>query len=156
LGNAWLLRSTLVLLMGCNLVAFGPISEVPVEIEYRQIMLGPTCMGGWRVKITLDGRVFSSRNRTHCERGQLWSSPWSADPVAILTPRTHRALLGKLHIHKLFTLPAHLTDPTKATTGGHKEEVELTDGERHHIVVAENVVQREIAAIGKALRRYAK
>jgi hypothetical protein len=142
--------------MGCNSVTFSQTSEVAVEIEYRQIMLGPTCMGGWRVKITQDGRIFSSRNTTHCERGQLWSSPWSANPVAILKPRTHRALLRRLQVYKLFTLPAHLTDPTKATTGGHKEEVELKDGERHHIVVAENVVQPEIAAIGKALRRYAK
>ncbi len=156
MGRRRLVFSTLAVLIGCSQTdpSLGKAPEHLVEIEYRQIMLGPTCMGNWRVKITTDGRVYSSRNTAHCKKGETWSSPWSPDPVTTLSSRKHRGLLASFEIDKLFALPPHITDPTKVTMGGYKEEIELTDGDRHHVVVAENVIQTQVVAVRKALRKF--
>lgn len=48
----------------------------PPLIEYRLISLHPTCIGNERIRLEMDGRIYSSKNSRECDEGQLWSAAW--------------------------------------------------------------------------------
>jgi hypothetical protein len=128
--------------------------RVDTVIEYRHISQSQTCRGNWRVRVTGAGEVYHARNREDCPQGQLWNTPFPEEPTHQLGAWQRWWLWRKLPVEALFALPEHITDPSRATMGGSREEVELTDGVRHHRVVVDNADQDDVTAVREALRRF--
>jgi hypothetical protein len=129
--------------------------EATMEIEYRRISLSQTCRGNWRVRVTEAGDVFHTRNSEDCAKGELWNAPYPPEPTHRLGSWERRWLWMRIPGRRLFALPAHITDPTRATTGGTREEVEIIDGDRHHqIVVDETTSNRTVTALREALEPF--
>lgn len=134
----------LLVLAGCPqgstpVLAGGASDRVVFSVEYRSVTRHPTCLGNHRVKVDAQGRVFQARNDKECtEKGQRWSAPYPAQPARTLSAGELAALAQRVRRAGFFELPAQITDPRKATTGGRVEEIEVQDGERRHQVSADN------------------
>ncbi len=113
----------------------GPSSaaRVPLEIEYRSVSLGPTCLSNLRIRVAADGGVYRAVNRTPCtQRGQRWSTPYPEQPQRRLDPAQQAALAAAVEQGGVFDL-----DPLYArglASGGTLQELELRLGERHKVV----------------------
>ncbi len=127
-----------------------------MEIEFRHISHAQTCVGNWRVRVAESGEVFHARNVEHCPKGEIWSAPYPAEPSHRLSAWERWRLWRKIPVEELFTLTEHITDPARATMGGSREEVELTDGARHHQIVVENTSNEAVTAVKEALQTYAQ
>lgn len=90
-------------------------------IEYRLISLHPTCIGNERIRLEMDGRIYSAQNSRECEEGQLWNAAWQ------YRGKVDAHVLGDfidlIVSSGLIDLPEIISDPL--TEDGKREELEV-------------------------------
>ena len=103
-----------------------------VMVEYRKIGQLPTCLGNERIHISMDGRLFYSRNTRDCEEGQLWSDDWQE--IGQLEADEAEKLARAITECGLFELETHWVN--EDVEGGKREELDVAIGARSsHFVV---------------------
>lgn len=113
--------------------------ETTMELEYRQIGRGISCIGNWRVKVTADGTLLHARNTEDCDRGEVWSAP--LEPLRQLSESERAALWRLVEAEGILALDAHITDPKRATSDGSMEQVVVVhEGQEHAVEVVDTRV----------------
>lgn len=122
-----------------------------VEVEFRSINQTQSCVGNYRVKVTQTGALFYARNTQECRRGEDWSSSWPSEPSRQLSATDMQGLQALVQGGGVLELPARVTDPARATSGGHREEVDIRIGDVEHRVVVDNTSAVPVDALRRLL-----
>jgi len=126
-------------------------AATPFTIEFRSITKFPTCRGNQRIKVDDQGGLYQMTNDADCPAGSAWTKPYPTQPGYQLSD-DERARLGTLiETSGVLDLPPVSTDPKKAPTDGHREELEIDFGGRHVVVAVEHTDVAAFSRVRQAL-----